>query len=125
MGHADHLGWFPGDHRGTVALGSGAPRTVLSHLYATAMAKLVSEGRLHHRGLHAGASAALHCQLGWIDNVSDVVDDRRRAVVVADGYLHRVSLRAGKGARYVAEPVVAAAPRHSGGPVGFRRSFAA
>src|ERR1051326_945353 len=119
MGHADRSRRISGvDRRGT-HLGPGTSRTLLLDLHATAVAELVSQGRVHHRGLYVNTSVALRCQHCRVDNFSDVVDDSGNSVVDFDGSLHGISLRAGEGARHVAEPVAAAASRVSGAATWF------
>src|SRR6185295_5594872 len=93
-------------------------RTFLPDFYATAVAKLVGQRRVHHRRVYACAFFAFRRELGTRDVVSDVADDSGNPVVGSDGGLHSLSFRAGKGARHVAKPIAATASRCSGAVVG-------
>ena len=123
--HADRLRRFFSDHRWAANLGPRASGTFSFDLYEATMAQLAGEGGFHNRGLHNRACTSFHGELGWIDVVSIVADDRRDSLVGFDGDLHRVSLRASEGTRHVAEPAVATAPLFSGTAFGSGGSVAA
>ena len=109
VGDADCFRSLSSDHRRIVDLGPGTSGTFLSDLYAAAVAQLAGERRVHHCRLHAGAGASLPGELVWIKVSSKLVDDCGNSPGAYDGGLHRVSFRAGEGARHVAKPAVAAA----------------
>src|SRR5215217_5058185 len=124
VGHADYLRRISRRHRRAVALGPRTSGTLLSHLYAAAVAQLAREGRFHYCGLHGCAGASLYRELGWIEIISDVVNVTRDSFIDSDGYLYGLSVCAGKGARHVAEPTTAAASLCPGDVVGFRSAIA-
>src|ERR1700752_347526 len=119
MGHASYLGRFSRDNRWAADLGSGTSGAFPSHLHTTAVAQLACEGRIYYRGLYACTCATLHCELGWINFPATLVDACWNTVGNTDGYLHRISLRTGKGTRHVAKPAIAAAPVFPVGTPGF------
>ena len=114
VGDAGRFGSFPGDHRRIVDLGPGTSGAFLPDFYATAMAQLAGERRIHHRRIFAGAGAAFPGS--WLGSqiAATLADDSRNSVVSDDGGLHGLSFCAGKGARHVAKPAAAAASAGAG-----------
>ena len=107
MGHTNYIGRVSGDHWPFADLGFGTSGTLSLDLYATAVAQLARQRRIHHRGLHACARVALCGEFGRFDKGSILADDSWRSVVDLNGGVHGVPLCAGEGARHVAEPVIA------------------
>ena len=60
-------------------------------------------------GYTLGAGASFHWQLDRVEIATNLVNDPGNSTGDSDGDLYRLSFRAGKGARHVAEPAAAAA----------------
>src|SRR5688572_20619704 len=125
VGYADFIGRVSRAHGRAFALGPRTSGTLLSDLYATAVAQLAGEGRIYHRGLYTRPLAPFYCELGWITHLPDAIDDLWNTVINPDGCLHRIPVCASEGARHVAKPPAAAAPVFSVAAAWIGDAFAA
>src|ERR1041385_4033035 len=119
MGHTHNLRCVSGDNRRTADLGPGTSGTLSPDLYATAVAQLAGQRRLHHRRIYTRARVALCGELGRLNESSTMVDDYRHSIVDLDRVVHGVSVCAGEGTRHVAKPIIAAASVLPGVAIGF------
>ena len=101
---------------GAADRGPQASGPLLPDLHPASVAELAGPRRVHHRRLRRRV-LALHLLAapGWRGRGSAAVARRDRAAArVATAVLHRVPVRAGQGARSLAEPAAAAAPAGAG-----------
>src|SRR5205823_13512606 len=90
-------------------LGPGTSLALLYDLHSSAVAKLVSERRIHYRRVFAGAGNSFYRQHCRIKLNTELVDNRRNSAVDLDRHLHGLSFCTSESARLLAKSVVAAA----------------
>src|SRR5690349_4300567 len=107
VGRADCRWRIPRNYWVVIDLGPRTSCAVLHDFHAAAMEELASERRLHHRGIFNRARASLCRQSLAFEFHAALANDRRRPAFDPDCGLHRLFIRAGEGARPLAESFAA------------------
>src|SRR5947208_2295723 len=106
MGDANRVRDFSRTHRLAFDLGPRTSGALLYDLYATAVAELAGEGRIHHHGIFTRYCDPLCREPRRIDFIANVANGRRHSFISSDCGLYCVPVRASKGARPLAESAV-------------------